>query len=127
MLGLALTHSPEQLNMVLVDFKGGATFAGMSEMPHVSAVITNLAQELTLVDRMQDALSGEMVRRQELLREAGNYASIRDYEKARAAGEALEPLPSLFIVVDEFSEMLSATMNSDGIGARSSPAARAFS
>lgn len=107
-LGLALTHSPEQLNMVLVDFKGGATFAGMSELPHVSAVITNLAQELTLVDRMQDALSGEMVRRQELLREAGNFASIRDYEKARLAGEDLAPLPSLFIVVDEFSEMLSA-------------------
>jgi S-DNA-T family DNA segregation ATPase FtsK/SpoIIIE len=60
---------------------------------------------------MQDALSGEMVRRQELLREAGNFASIRDYEKARAAGPegaALAPLPSLFIVVDEFSEMLSA-------------------
>jgi S-DNA-T family DNA segregation ATPase FtsK/SpoIIIE len=107
-LGLAMTHSPEQLNMVLVDFKGGATFAGMSDMPHVSAVITNLANELTLVDRMQDALSGEMVRRQELLREAGNYASIRDYEKARAAGDDLAPLPSLFIVVDEFSEMLSA-------------------
>ena len=107
-LGLALTHSPEQLNMVLVDFKGGATFAGMSEMPHVSAVITNLSQELMLVDRMQDALSGEMVRRQELLREAGNYASIRDYEKARTAGEPLAPMPSLFLVVDEFSEMLSA-------------------
>src|SRR6478609_736274 len=107
-IGLALTHSPEQLNMVLVDFKGGATFAGMSEMPHVSAVITNLAQELTLVDRMQDALSGEMVRRQELLRDAGNFASIRDYEKARANGEDLAPMPSLFIVVDEFSEMLSA-------------------
>jgi S-DNA-T family DNA segregation ATPase FtsK/SpoIIIE len=49
-----------------------------------------------------------MVRRQELLREAGNFASIRDYERARAAGEDLEPMPSLFIVVDEFSEMLSA-------------------
>jgi len=107
-LGLALTHSPEQLNMVLVDFKGGATFAGMSTLPHVSAVITNLAQELTLVDRMQDALSGEMVRRQELLREAGNYASVRDYDRARAAGEPLAPLPSLFIVVDEFSELLAA-------------------
>src|SRR5262245_3943084 len=107
-LGLALTHSPEQLNMVLVDFKGGATFAGMSAMPHVSAVITNLANELTLVDRMQDALSGEMVRRQELLRDSGNYPSVRDYERARAAGEGLAPLPSLFIVVDEFSEMLSA-------------------
>ncbi len=107
-LGLALTHSSEQLNMVLVDFKGGATFSGMSRLPHVSAVITNLAQELTLVDRMQDALSGEMVRRQELLREAGNFASVRDYERARAAGEPLAPLPSLLIVVDEFSEMLSA-------------------
>jgi S-DNA-T family DNA segregation ATPase FtsK/SpoIIIE len=107
-LGLAMTHSSEVLNMVLVDFKGGATFAGISDMPHVSAVITNLADELTLVDRMQDALSGEMVRRQELLREAGNYASVRDYEKARANGEPLTPLPSLFIVVDEFSEMLSA-------------------
>ena len=57
---------------------------------------------------MQDALSGEMVRRQELLRDAGNFASVRDYERARAAGEDLAPLPSLFIVVDEFSEMLSA-------------------
>ncbi|WP_295656826.1 type VII secretion protein EccCa [uncultured Nocardioides sp.] len=107
-LGLAMTHPPEQLNMVLVDFKGGATFAGMSGMPHVSAVITNLSEELTLVDRMQDALSGEMVRRQELLRAAGNYASARDYEKARAAGEDLAPLPSLFVCVDEFSEMLTA-------------------
>ncbi len=107
-LGLALTHSPEQLNLVLVDFKGGATFTGMTQLPHVSAVITNLAQELTLVDRMQDALSGEMVRRQELLRDAGNFASVRDYERARAAGEDLAPLPSLFLVVDEFSEMLSA-------------------
>ncbi len=107
-LGLAMTHPPEQLNMVLVDFKGGATFAGMSEMPHVSAVITNLANELTLVDRMQDALSGEMVRRQELLREAGNFASLKDYERARTNDPSLAPLPSLFIVVDEFSEMLSA-------------------
>jgi S-DNA-T family DNA segregation ATPase FtsK/SpoIIIE len=106
-LGLAVTHSPEELNLVLVDFKGGATFAGMSGMPHVSAVITNLANELPLVDRMQDALTGEMVRRQELLRDAGNHASVREYERARAAGRDLAPLPSLLVVVDEFSEMLS--------------------
>jgi S-DNA-T family DNA segregation ATPase FtsK/SpoIIIE len=107
-LGLALTHSPEQLNFVLVDFKGGATFAGMSAMPHVSALITNLADELVLVDRMQDALTGEMVRRQELLRDTGNHASVRDYERARAAGARLDPLPSLLVVVDEFAELLSA-------------------
>jgi S-DNA-T family DNA segregation ATPase FtsK/SpoIIIE len=109
-VGLAVTHSPEILNLVLVDFKGGATFAGMAGMPHVSAIITNLADELTLVDRMQDALSGEMTRRQELLRASGNYASLRDYEKARTSGDAphLKPLPSLLIVCDEFSELLSA-------------------
>lgn len=105
-LGMAATHSSEQLNLVLVDFKGGATFAGMSELPHVAAVITNLEDNLSLVDRMKEALSGEMNRRQEVLRDAGNLVSIRDYDRARQRGAALEPLPSLFIVVDEFSELL---------------------
>ncbi|MFF4218142.1 type VII secretion protein EccCa [Streptomyces nondiastaticus] len=107
-LGLAVTHSSETLNFVLADFKGGATFAGMSEMPHVAAVITNLADDLTLVDRMRDSITGELQRRQELLRSAGNYANIHDYEKARAAGAALEPLASLVLVIDEFSELLTA-------------------
>ncbi|WP_299447155.1 type VII secretion protein EccCa [uncultured Phycicoccus sp.] len=107
-LALAMTHSSEALNFVLVDFKGGATFAGMAEMPHVSAVITNLGQELSLVERMQDALQGEMTRRQELLRAAGNFANVTDYERARAGGADLEPLPALLIVADEFSELLSA-------------------
>jgi len=108
-LALALTHSPEQLNLVLVDFKGGATFAGMSDLPHVSAMISNLESELSLVDRMQDALQGEMVRRQEVLRQAGNYANVSDYEADRLAGKHdFPPLPALFIVLDEFTEMLMA-------------------
>ena len=108
-LALALTHSPEQLNLVLVDFKGGATFAGMADLPHVSAMISNLESELSLVDRMQDALQGEMVRRQEMLRQAGNYANVSDYEADRLAGKHdFPPLPALFIVLDEFTEMLVA-------------------
>jgi S-DNA-T family DNA segregation ATPase FtsK/SpoIIIE len=107
-LGLAVTHSSEVLNFVLVDFKGGATFLGMEELNHVAAVITNLEDELPLVDRMYDALHGEMVRRQEHLRAAGNYASLRDYEKAREKGADLTPMPTLFLVLDEFSELLSA-------------------
>jgi S-DNA-T family DNA segregation ATPase FtsK/SpoIIIE len=106
-LGLAATHSSEILNFVLVDFKGGATFLGMDKLPHTSAVITNLADELPLVDRMQDSLTGEMTRRQEQLRESG-YPSLYEYEKARAAGAQLAPMPTLFLVVDEFSELLSA-------------------
>ncbi|MFJ2091909.1 type VII secretion protein EccCa [Streptomyces sp. NPDC087901] len=107
-LGLAVTHPSETLNFVLADFKGGATFSGMSQLPHVAAVITNLADDLALVDRMGDAIRGELQRRQELLRSAGSYASIHDYEKARAAGAALEPLASLVLVIDEFSELLTA-------------------
>lgn len=108
-LALALTHSSEQLNFVLVDFKGGATFAGMAGMPHVSAVITNLGEEISLVDRFQDALQGEVVRRQELLRSAGNFVNVSEYEKARRGGRSdLAPLPALLIVADEFSELLAA-------------------
>ena len=107
-LGLAMTHSSETLNFVLADFKGGATFAGMADMPHTSAVITNMAEELTLVDRMRDSITGELNRRQELLRAAGNYANVHDYERARAAGAPLEPLPSLLLIIDEFSELLTA-------------------
>lgn len=106
-LSLIATHAPEQLNLVLVDFKGGASFLGLEHVDHVSAVITNLEDEIAMVDRMRDALAGEMHRRQELLREAGNYANVSDYEAARAAGADLAPLPALFIVVDEFSELLS--------------------
>lgn len=105
-LALAATHSSETLNFVLVDFKGGATFVGLGDLPHVSALITNLADETHLVDRMLDALRGEMTRRQELLRAAGGYASLRDYESARREGAPLEPLPTLCLVVDEFSELI---------------------
>jgi S-DNA-T family DNA segregation ATPase FtsK/SpoIIIE len=105
---LALTHSSEELNFVLVDFKGGATFASLDALPHTSAIITNLSDELPLVDRMQDALAGEMVRRQELLRSAGNYVSRAEYERARRNGAPLSPLPSLLVICDEFSELLAA-------------------
>ncbi|GAB3413868.1 type VII secretion protein EccC [Flindersiella endophytica] len=107
-LALAVTHPPNSLNFALIDFKGGATFTRLDKLPHTSATITNLAEELHLVDRMTDAINGELIRRQELLRAAGNYASLRDYEKARAAGAPLAEVPTLLVVIDEFSELLTA-------------------
>lgn len=107
-LSLALTHSSETLNFVLVDFKGGATFIGLDRLNHTSALITNLADETALVERMQDAVHGELIRRQELLRAAGNFSSIHEYEKARKSDPGMEPLPTLLVVVDEFSELLAA-------------------
>lgn len=107
-LGLAAGHASSELNLVLIDFKGGATFAALGRLPHTAAVITNLADALPLVDRMADALNGELVRRQEVLRRAGAMADRAGYEQARAGGAALAPLPSLLVVCDEFAELLAA-------------------
>ena len=108
-LGMMARNPPEVLNLLLIDFKGGATFLDYARAPHVAAVITNLADDAPLVARMRDALAGEMNRRQHLLQTAGR-ASIQAYERARQAGTAREPLPclpTLFVIVDEFSELLS--------------------
>ena len=106
-LGMMARNSPEALNLLLIDFKGGATFLDLARGPHVAAVITNLSDEAPLVARMRDALAGEMNRRQQRLRAAGNFVSVAAYEDARRDGATLAPLPTLFIIVDEFSELLS--------------------
>ncbi|ORW98011.1 secretion protein EccC [Mycobacterium sp. IEC1808] len=105
-VGMVAHNSAEVLNLLLVDFKGGATFLDLARAPHVAAVVTNLADEAPLVARMRDALAGEMERRQRLLRGA-RCASVTAYECARRAGRQLVHLPTLVVIVDEFSEMLS--------------------
>jgi S-DNA-T family DNA segregation ATPase FtsK/SpoIIIE len=106
--GLALAHPPELLSFVLVDFKGGAAFAGLDALPHTAGVITNLQADLALVDRALAALQGEQERRQRLLRRAGNLDGIARYQARRAADPSLEPMPNLLLVVDEFGELLAA-------------------
>ncbi len=105
---LAARHDPALVNLLLIDFKGGAAFAELASLPHVAGLVTNLADDLTLVDRMQLALAGELARRQEVLRLAGNLGSVSDYQAARARGEPLQPLPYLVVVIDEFGELLAA-------------------
>lgn len=116
--GLLTTHSPDSLAMVLVDFKGGATFAPFEGAPHVTGIITNLSDDLTLVERVYASLNGEILRRQEVLKAAGNIANITDYQihrdeerskgQGRNGAEPLPPLPHLVIIIDEFGELLTA-------------------
>ncbi len=105
---LLIGHGPDRLALMLVDFKGGATFAPMEGVPHLAGMITNLQDDLTLVDRMRDALYGEMQRRQEILKRVGNLPNVSAYQARIDAGEELEPLPHLLVIVDEFSELLTA-------------------
>lgn len=114
-LCMAINHPPERLALVLVDYKGGATFAGLEETPHCAAMISNLSDDDGLVDRLHDALFGEMKRRQQLLAQAGNLPNVTEYNRRRdavladpSAGAPMEPLPNLFVVIDEFGELLTA-------------------
>ena len=106
--GLAATHEPESLAFVLVDYKGGAAFAELARLPHTAGLITNLQSDLTLVDRMRDALVGEQERRQRLLRQAGDLDDIVAYRTRREADPSLPPMPNLLVIVDEFAELLAA-------------------
>jgi type VII secretion protein EccCa len=112
-LSLVAMHHPDQVNLLLTDFKGGSTFLGMEKLPHTAAVVTNMAEEAELVSRMGEVLTGELDRRQNILRQAGiqvgaagALSGVAEYEKYRERGTDLAPLPTLFVVVDEFAELL---------------------
>jgi S-DNA-T family DNA segregation ATPase FtsK/SpoIIIE len=107
-LALAVTHPPERLGMVLIDYKGGATFAPFAPLPHVAGVITNLADDAGLVERVHASLAGEVQRRQQALKDAGNLAHIADYAELRERDPELAPLPHLLVIIDEFGELLTA-------------------
>ncbi len=104
--GLALTHAPDELAMVLVDFKGGATFAGLTGLPHVAGSVTDLEDDEAAVERMAESLRGELRRREQLLRDSGGLASIREHRRRRLGGASVAPMPHLLVVIDEFSELL---------------------
>jgi DNA segregation ATPase FtsK/SpoIIIE, S-DNA-T family len=106
---LAATHGPDDVELAFADFKGGLTFSLLHRLPHCSGMVTNLADDLSLVDRMKAALVGELERRQQLLRAAGeDVQKIGQYRALRQRHPELPPMPFLVVVVDEFGELLEA-------------------
>ncbi len=103
---LAVTHDPSMVNFVLVDFKGGASFADFAALPHVAGIITNLQGDLTLVDRAYASLLGEQQRRQRMLHDAGNLDNIKQYQAKWQMYPEMEPMPHLLIIADEFAELI---------------------
>ncbi|WIE74693.1 type VII secretion protein EccCa [Curtobacterium sp. MCSS17_007] len=107
-LGLAVSHPPEDLAMILVDYKGGAAFAPFARLPHVAGLIDNLADDPQLTRRARASIAGEVRRRQEMLRDAGAAPSITHYRELRTHRPELPPMPHLVLVIDEFGELLTA-------------------
>jgi S-DNA-T family DNA segregation ATPase FtsK/SpoIIIE len=112
LLSLLTTHSADRLIVIYADFKGEAGADSFRNFPQVVAVISNMAEKKSLADRFADTLRGEVARRETLLREAGRrvqgsaFNSVVEYENAIAAGHDLPPIPTLFVVADEFTLML---------------------
>lgn len=93
-LAMASVYSPQQVNFLLVDFKGGASFANVRSLPHSVGVVTDL--DPAAAQRALDSLRAELAFRERALAEK-NARSI----EALADGA----LARLVIVVDEFAAL----------------------
>ncbi|MET0589859.1 MAG: FtsK/SpoIIIE domain-containing protein, partial [Naasia sp.] len=92
-LALTRDRSPDEVGVVLFDFKGGAAFDPIADLPHVRGLVTDL--DGAMVDRATAALGAELRSREARLRSAG----------ARSADE-LPGLGRLVVVIDEFAALL---------------------
>lgn len=89
-LALAARNPPTRVNFIFMDFKGGATFQGLADLPHCVGNVCDL--DLAHATRALLALERELRRREQLVAAHGcsNLAELDD------------PPPALVIVIDEF-------------------------
>ena len=92
-LAIARAHAPSVVNFLLVDFKGGASFAALRDLPHVVGIVTDLDERTA--HRAMLSLRAELKFRERLIAETG----------ARSVDDPGVDLPRLVIVVDEFAAM----------------------
>lgn len=95
LLGLLATAPPSRVALLLLDFKGGATFRPLEGLPHVAGLVTDLDGPGT-VTRAVDGVTAELRRRERELARLG----------LRAIDEPGHDLPRLLIVVDEYAALV---------------------
>lgn len=102
MLSLAVNYSPDDIAFFVIDYKGGGMANQFSGLPHMAGQISNLSGNQ--VKRAMISIKSENRRRQRIFSDNG-VNNINSYTKLYKSGEAAEPLPHLFIVIDEFAEL----------------------
>lgn len=100
LLSLAVQFSPQDVAFVLVDFKGTGLILPFVNLPHLAGTISDLD---TNISRNLIALESELQRRKALFDSAGDHQHP-GYLKRYRAGQVSEPLPYLFVVIDEYAE-----------------------
>jgi S-DNA-T family DNA segregation ATPase FtsK/SpoIIIE len=98
---LAVNNRPDEMNYVLVDYKGGAAFKDCNDLPHTVGMVTDLDGHLTT--RALASLGAELHRRERQLA-AADAKDIEDYLAARTPDDP--PMPRLLIVIDEFAALV---------------------
>lgn len=96
-MALALSHPPDRVNFLFVDFKGGSGLGPLTELVHCVGLLTDLSSyEL---ERTLTSLRAEIRLREKALASA----KVPDLAAYRAGGSRQDlPLPHLVIVIDEF-------------------------
>ncbi len=101
---LAATYSPEQVNFVLVDYKGGSAFDACASLPHVVGLVTDLDDRLA--ERALRCLEAELRHREQSLRDRGATDLAHYWSMARTGrDEPWSPLARLVVVIDEFAAL----------------------
>jgi S-DNA-T family DNA segregation ATPase FtsK/SpoIIIE len=105
LLALAVTHSPYDLNFALIDYKGGAAFNELAQLPHTVGVVTDIESHSSYAERVILALTGEIEHRKRVLENARvafgfGRSHVDEYRQLTVK----RPLPRLVIVFDEFAE-----------------------
>lgn len=95
---LAVSHPPNRLAFLLVDYKGGAAFKECIGFPHTVGLVTDLDAHLTR--RALASLNAELQRRERLLRDA----DAKDLADLESRDPEHAP-PNLLIVIDEFATL----------------------
>ena len=113
-LSLCVNFSPEEVQFVLIDYKGGGLAGSFDNketgmhLPHLVGTITNL--DKSEIRRSLASLEAESKRRQQMFNEAreklnDSSMNIYKYQQYYRKGMLDEPLSHLLIISDEFAEL----------------------
>lgn len=101
-LSLAVHFPPWEVAFFLIDYKGGGMSGAFAKLPHVLGSISNLSGDL--IKRAFLSIRLENERRQRIFLENG-INHISDYHRKYREGQVTEPLPHIFLIIDEFAQL----------------------
>lgn len=115
----AITHPPEYLNFLLVDFKSGLALDRFRSLPHTVGFLSDVASTAQ-IERFVTMVRAEKEWRSRWLLEQARAQGTASADGATSGilrvkftAHDLNLLPRLLIVVDEFAEMAAADANAE--------------